>query len=134
MSVSKAAVVLRMAMEDLGLTYRDLGQAIGISHVHCWRVLTGVKTLRAEIMEAMADVLGVDMEDLVEPEPTITVRMPERFVEWMQARAADTQTDMETIVINAVAAWIKADVNSVKLQSHENAKVMKKRGGPKKNG
>ena len=133
MNVSKAANVVKEAMEAQNVTYRDLGEYVGVSHVQCWRMLNGTKTFKEKYMEKMAEFLGLDLAVCVEPDPVITVRMPARFMDWIVDRAADTQTDVDTIIVNAVAAWIKLDVNGVKLQSHENAKVIKKRGRPKKN-
>lgn len=125
MNVSKAVVMFRAAMEEQNVTYQEVGDAIGVSKMHAWRMLTGVKTLQAKYMDGIAELLGLDMNEVVEPEPVIQVRMPERFQDWLQARAVDTGVDVDTLIVNAVAAWIKGDVNAVKLQSHENTKAIK---------
>ena len=129
MNVGKAALELNKARMEQGITFQEIADAVGVSKVQIHRVLTGARTLSAELMEKIAAMLGVDViEDIVEPDPEITVRMPQRFVEWLTGRAADKGVDVETLVVDAVALWMKQDIGCVKNQSHENARALSKAG------
>lgn len=131
-NVNALACKLEKARRDQGLTYQEIADYIGKSRPYTWKLLTGKVTIRSECAEKMAELLGLDTETLLEPDPKINTRMPERFLSYIAARAEDLSLDTDTIIVNAVAAWIKQDVDSVKRQSHANAEMTRRRGRPRK--
>lgn len=124
-NVNWAAKALRQAMVEQGLTYRDLGEMAGMNYAVVWSRLNGKKTLTERVAKILADALQVELDIVAEPDPMITVRMPSRFIEWLQTRAADMGCDVETVVVDAVAKWIQQDVSRVKCQSHHNAALIR---------
>lgn len=130
-NVNAVAFKLEKARQEQDLTYQEVADYVGKSKPYTWKMLTGKITLRREYAEKIAELMGLDVETLLEPDPKINIRMPERFLSYISDRAGDLCMDVDTIIINAVAAWIKQDVDSVKRQSHANAE-MARRGRPRK--
>lgn len=131
-NVNAVAFKLEKARQKQDLTYQEVADYIGKSKPYTWKMLTGKVTLRREYAEKIAELMGLDIETLLEPDPQINTRIPERFLSYISDRAEDLCMDTDTIIVNAVAAWIKQDVESVKKQSHANAAMTRRRGRPRK--
>lgn len=130
-NVNAVACKLEKARREQEITYQEIADYIGKSKAYVWKLLTGKMTIHPETAEKIAELLDLDAGALLEPDPKISIRMPERFLSYIAARSEDLCLDTDTIIINAVAAWIKQDVDSVKRQSHANAE-MARRGRPRK--
>lgn len=122
----RTAAALRRAMVEQGLTYRELGAMTEMNFAYVYKLLNGQKPLPAQRAMLLAEALGVELEP--EIDPAITLRLPERFMEWIAARASDQGCDAEALIVEAVAQWIKRDVGFVKCQSRYDAALARALG------
>lgn len=83
-SYTSAGKRLKEIREEKGLTYRELGEKVGVSHTYIYNIEKGNKRGNPEIFEKLAAALGVEIVDFFQDsKKPVTYELKKEGVEWI---------------------------------------------------